>query len=621
MLTRRSWHRYEEEKNHPPRVFNFQTISDHDVLTRTLNEIHKCVLPKVKEFRLFKTPEEIAASSNIPASSADIEVKDPRKNPTRFLKLSHELIRNYGYSSDLTAAEQSAVITSMTPRIMHNPKLLKFYPQRKHKHQQQQLTPEISEKHKTELAHFNKCAEIHFYRHVSELNYLVNDDMKTFLIQRWSKLQSNDEERKFQVITMLLRDQLYDGKPQVDLISTADGNFNREAYVIADDKFPSLERFTAEDLKFYRNLDALRAVEMDSEVECDVALSVDLLAKLFIDTEEFSVRFEKVQHSSGRLLSSFNEAVPSKPVSISKILEEIVETSLMMSFDLDNINRWSSEKVETDEKVDHYQAKQIEDVMTEIFTKYRSRHGLNASSRIWKLSDKLQNFSMLVRQSNVFSVKLDDSLEDANISVKLEFQTKFGAEKMTKNELLGEWCSMKFASQSCTLRFRVDAITLKILSITKVSFTEVEKELSDVHTTEPEKLVGNLMNVFSCIQRLPQGDYLIQTKLESDCKKLFIHKTSENGKLLTSEPWDISSISSRKWLPIDGLTPTFIHINHHFPPGCFPLGNKKRPSACIQKPATANKNPKLSPKKSKSRIIRKKPSKRIQLNKNKLKKK
>lgn len=554
--------------------------------------------------------------------AAVVEVKDPRTNPSRIMKPSHELILDYNYSSELTTNEQRIVINKKRLGIIHNPKLLKPNHQQRNS-EQQTISPELAAKLSNEIIQFNKCAEIAFCRNVSDLNSVVSDDMKMFLIGRWSKMESSEDGCKFQVITMLLRDQVCQGEPQVELQNTESDDFNREAYLISEFNFPSLDRFSGNDLKFYSTLKASQISETNLSSQYDVDLSLDLLTKLFIDSEQFSVRFENRENSLGKLVSIFHDPLPLKPASISQALEEVADTALKMSFDWSNMDRFIKQ---TQSDSQDFCAELIENFTKKTFARYIKKAGTNEINQTWKMSIGQLSFNLLVNNPNAYFMRRHDgSLVLANISIKLEHQIKFGAERMTRAELLREWCTQRFSPDSITLRYRVDAMTLTVLSITCITFDEIETEIVDLYKVQPNTLMVNLINVFACIQRLPPSGYMIQAKLEDLCKKLFIYKASEDGKHSFNEPWEISAVSSQKWIPIDESTPTFLHVQYNFSPCCFPCSNrrlsylKKSPPMTKQKkktqsppktkrpavPRKKNKKRKLQPKKNVNKVVKK----------------
>lgn len=559
-------------------------------MSRTLNEVHKCVLPKEDEFRVFKTAEEIAVGKIQSGYGAAVEIEDPRRNPTKFLKNSHEYIKDYGYSTELNASEQRTIMNSIQLTITHNPSLLSTNHNKQKRFKQLTLTPELIAKHHTELTHFNKCAEIFFYRNVGEINNLVSGNMKKFLVDRWKKVEDEHAEN-YHVITMLLRDQ--EGEIELELVKSEEEKFDKEIYKLSEENFLSIDKIAAEDLNFYCKLKDVEK-EFKNDPDYDIQTPFDTLAKLFVDTEEFSVKFLNESNSRGKVFSSFSSALPLKNVPITESLHEIARTSVFMELDWANMSKVTKPQDSENQSSSEFKAELMNNVMQNIYKAYKHEAGNNRVNNIWKFAKDLQNFNVSVEYSDVF---YSSTQVPANISIKLEYQTKFGAERMTRDELLKEWSRMKFYPTSLTFRYRIDAKTFKILSISTVNIQDVENELVNLHNTQPNLLLLQLVNVFGCIKRLPENNYLIQAKLEKGCKKLFIYKASDEGKSFKDEPFEVSSAFTRKWISIDESTPTFIHVKHNFAPGCFPAVNRGLTSY-TKKPQKNNnkKKPAVEPK-------------------------
>lgn len=576
--SRRSWHTFQEEKTPLPRTLDFESISDHDPLARTINEIHKCVLPKQETYRLLKPPRRKARDD----PGDEEEPKDPRRNTTRRLPSSAELTRHYGYSSELTLHEQKLFLDALSLRITHNPELLKRNARKVTDWDSNKtVSPAVLARHKLEAASFNKCAEIFFYRNVQEFNDLVNPNMKEFLVNRWNS--ADREFTKYQVITMLMRDQSVGGEFQVEPESTENEEFDAEVYSISDQTFPSLNCFSPSDLKFYCLLKDAQRDEIGLEPSCDAVLSIDLLSKLITDTEQFSAKFSKGDDSK----IIFERALPPKPASIETALNEVVRISLLMSHEWKIIDQLVKPAQTT-----AYDVKSLEEFMKKSYSNVKKTAGVNEFNHLCKISDKSQSFRLLVKHADAFYFKNEHSERvPVNISIKLEYQVKFGAEQMTRSELLKEWCQHKFNRESITLRYRIDAKSLTVLSITRITMEEIADELLKNHKTDPEVLIGSLMMLFGCLQRIPPANYRLQGKVGESFKKLLIFIDTKTDNCEPVEPWEVEAVSSRKWIPIDEKTPTFIHSNHAFTPCCFPTDSRKRKTTSSPKKATIKKKP------------------------------
>ncbi|CRK99349.1 CLUMA_CG012598, isoform A [Clunio marinus] len=530
-------------------------------MSRTLNETHKLALPEKSEYCTLKTKEEILLCSGVSEENNSETLIDPRQNATRILKTPNNLVKDHRYTSELKVHEHKIMFGMLKSNIKHNPRINNISHQQFRKISQTP-TAALIEKHKIEVMQFNKCAEIFFYRHMNELNDLLSEDMKVFLIDHWQRIE---DLSIFQVVTkLLLNKTLNTIEIKVEHLNS-ESEINSSPYTIIEEYFPIINRLSSEDLKFYCQLNEIYKSEMIFYPTSDINLSVDLLSKLFSD-ETFSVRFDNCINRDGFKFCNFDKPLPLKSVEIQQALEEIVKLKIYMMIDwsiMDGFIQISEHKEEV------FRAETISNQLKKLFLMFRKRAGNNKKNHLWKINNDGQNYILNVRQPNVYFMMDKEILQPVNISVKLEYQTNFGAEKMTSNELIKEWCTLKFTSSSNIIRYRIDAKTLEVLSMTTVNIEEIEKELKKNYNINPSDLIVNLINVFGCIKRLPEGEYLIQAINEDTWKNMYIYRKSTSGKNFSDKPWEIKKVFTSKWTPIDEETPTFIHIPNHNAPCCF----------------------------------------------------
>lgn len=547
-----------------------------------VNEIHKCSLPDNVTCQVFKTPEAIETSCSQSEYESFSELKDPRTNKT--LKPSEDLISDYGYSSLLTITEHKLILNSLQLNIIHNPILLIDAPQRTNN--RQQITAELRQKQRNEIEHYNKCAEIFFTQNMQ--SNLLSDEMRSFLISKWSEIGNSDKHRKYQIITTIFRDQACDIKTQEELQDTLKDDFNHEAYLISKENFPVLDRISCEDLRFHSNRKHNRTLA-EPLSDCNVTISLDLLSKLLSKDFHFSVNVDNHINQTGEMLTTFEDPRPYKEIGDSTALEEIVTDLLHLSINYYNMNAFLKQSTE---KLGSYRLALIDDMMKRNYTKFQEAVGLNDIQRKWIVTSGGQSFNVCINHLNVYFIKQEDnSVTPANASVKIEFQTKFGAERMTRDELIREWAKNKFTPNAITVRFRVDAITLTIISISCMTIQEIEKELKEIYKTDPNDLLANITTVLACYKRLPLGHYKIQAKVDKSSSQLCIYKSSLEGSDLEEEPLMISD--SRHWISIDEATPTFLHRNHQHSPSCFPNIQKKRQMSYLNHLNNKNKKGKI----------------------------
>ncbi|CAO1379659.1 unnamed protein product [Diamesa hyperborea] len=573
-----SWYKYEDERKTDRTSFNFASIKDSDVFNRTINEINKNLVPQDDSISLFKPKPSTSASSEQECKDEVHEYKDPRKCLTHILKCSQDIIKDFEYSSQLTAHEQKLIVASLMSsheKVIHNSKLLK--PNMKIWSKDLKLQPVLKEKYEKEIIQYNKCAEIEYYKNINELNDCLSDVMKSFVIEKW-KQKPNNTTDKYQIVTMLLRDAPLDKTTVVTLealnIELPENEY--KFHLIPTNYFPELNRFSTDDLTFHHKLNSLD-VFSENDLDVNIIISINALTHLLIDSDEFTVEFENFEDSSFKTYSVFNDIMTTIALEKTQALQEGVRQSLMMNIDTYIIDEHI--KV-TDNTSTEYKISTIDYQTKSIFQKLkRFREVHDPKNNVWNLTKGTESFKILLRKNTHYYMENVKNMKvPVNISIKMEYQTKYGAEKMSKDELLNEWCHQYLNPNSITCRYRVDAKSLKILSISTLSIDDIELELKESHNVNPIDVFQNLFNLFNCIQRLPQGRYLIKCRNENSCKKLFLYKVSLDDaakELDCHASIDVQDTFNRKWLPIDSRILTFINMNHQISPCCFPIAKNK----------------------------------------------
>lgn len=79
--------------------------------------------------------------------------------------------------------------------------------------------------------------------------------------------------------------------------------------------------------------------------------------------------------------------------------------------------------------------------------------GRNFSYRLWKIKEGDLDSKLLIRTNQDGCDKDEDgNYKFVNLSTKVEFKSEFGAEKMTRQELIREWCNLYFRPGTVTQR-------------------------------------------------------------------------------------------------------------------------------------------------------------------------
>lgn len=504
------------------------------------------------------------------------------------MKCSQYIIKDFEYSSQLTAYEHKLIVASLMSsheKVIHNPKLLKSNLRVWSK--DLILQPTLNEKYTKEIVQYNKCAEIEYYKNISELSDCFNDEMKQFVIEKWKQKPEHDTHEKYQVVTMLLRDPPVDKtiivtlEPLIIDFAVQDDKY----HILPTNQFLELNRFSTKDLIFHYELNNLD-VFTKNNLDVDIVISIEILTHLLNDSDEFSVKFENFEDSSFKIYSVFGDVMVTLALNIEQAIDEGVRQSLLMNIDTNIIN----EHIKIlDNTSTEYKITSIEDQTKSTFQKLKHFRQINASKvNVWNIGKGVESLKILMQKKTHYIMNNDLNIKTpVNPSIKMEYQTKYGAERMSKDELLNEWCQQRFNPNSVTCRYRIDAKSMKILSISTIDIEEIELELKESHSINPNDLLQNLFNLFNCIKRLPQGRYLIQCRNENLCKKLFLYKASLDNTAKELEchgSIEIQDVFNRKWIPIDSRILTFVNMNHQIPPCCFPIvSNKDRYIKTINK--------------------------------------
>lgn len=586
-----SWHKYEEEKEVLPRKFSFETIADNDALNRHLNEIHLSVVKPKPKYSIFKSTEEILGNSiTSKAGESCFELKDPRKINQRRLNCSSDLIKCYSYKSEIDRASQMYILNFLEHKLAHNPKLLK----ENHFRRQKPVTKihnQLEDKWKAEAVYFNKCAEIYYYRHIGELGSLVAVDLSNQFISHWNLIRNVLKNNNYQTITMITRALSNETQTNLNHIRDINASIHQDAYMIQPNTyFAELEKYSAENFSHLLRHDDIASSHLFEEEEFDVMISMDVLKKIFTPGNKCIIPFE-----NEKVTKFPYNTLPLHIVPCCEALEKILETLLISNIEWYNVcmhqNSFSN-GTSVEESLNSFRPITINSYMEKLYSEFKAKFGHNEEVSLWELGDNRQKFTLCINKKVYF---LRENVKTI-ISVKIEYQTNFGAEQMTKEELLNEWIQLKLMHNRVLLRYRIDARSMKILSVQELRFEEIEKEINDLYNCNPNEYLETLFSVIRCIRNLPRGEYLIEANNDGDFSKFMIFKEMEIGSAHPelAQEMSVSLECTRSWTPIDSKTPTFIHLNEIMSPCCFSYKTSDKGSYVLKtKKKVSQQHPKL----------------------------
>lgn len=164
-------------------------------------------------------------------------------------------------------------------------------------------------------------------------------------------------------------------------------------------------------------------------------------------------------------------------------------------------------------------------------TKMEDETGRNYSYRLWKLSENDLDIKLLVRTNQDGCDKDEDgNYKFVNLSTKVEFKSEFGAEKMSREELIREWCNLYFRPGTVTQRVRIDAPSSIIMSQTLLDLSKIEEDLDRLHKVKPQELLQKLFGIFRIMKNLPHGNFLMRHESKDLNKVKIYRETSEKSQ-------------------------------------------------------------------------------------------
>ncbi|XP_062560478.1 uncharacterized protein LOC134224855 isoform X2 [Armigeres subalbatus] len=250
----------------------------------------------------------------------------------------------------------------------------------------------------------------------------------------------------------------------------------------------------------------------------------------------------------------------------------------------------------------------------------------NSRLQLWKLQEGDDQYRFLIRSRMDCYESLRKVKFYINISIKLEYQAEFGAEQMTKSELIHEWTRQYLRPNSKTLRLRINVATHAIISHHYLELKDIEEELKRSYDIEPANLFTNLWQTLKLLLNFPIGEHILQHDIRNKetLNVLSNHvsiKTSPSfinlSDIYSKVEYDRPAVESYEWIPIDKSVITQMHRENTLLPCTFPHWNsvkrltsrdKLKHKQPVKAPLRVESKPKK--KKSKGSRIRRKIKKR-----------
>lgn len=566
--------------------FNFDTIPIDDTFNRTINEINKNL---IKHEGHLKTPDLMSAETD------EGELKDPRIHPQSSCPgclFKCFKFNNYQMNSTLTAAERETVFQNSLSNIKNttfNRSIIKEDPlyTRTSRHPTRSLEQNLTGKLKSESQKFQENAQNNFYKDMMELESHICDDFGQFAVEVWNQKLKNLKvfNSKFQVITQLTDSVTLSGSFDFVKIEEKEKRIGelwiKEFSQVSNDVNHKVCG-DFKDLLEFKTIQDSRQITYADPVDVGLFLTPNLIYSVLSNEKISFTEFEIKLDENFQKIISFQDVLPPVEMNLEDALKLGIKNSISMELERQNLNRYlerKSERVSLD-----YEFLEIDKFMSENLKTFLCKKTVEENFKICEIQGK-ENSQFAVKFQNNFYSKSGNEFRPVFVSVKLEFQTNFGAQEMTKFELLEEFVNCYF-NNSLILRYRVDVGSLMVLSLRILEWQEVVDDLESQFNIGVQDLLNHFACFLNCVQRLPIGNYLLnrRTETESEPSKLMIFQevdsNSENLLDLNEKFKNINcgidnTLSSIKFIPISKeISP--LHLKNKLAPCIFPFRQGKK---------------------------------------------
>ncbi|XP_055695067.1 uncharacterized protein LOC129796938 [Lutzomyia longipalpis] len=474
---------------------------------------------------------------------------------------------------------------------------------------------------KAEKQEFCEFVKNYFMTYLSHRFLKIDVGMEDILIEQWKKSIQDVKKRKdqnYQLQTALGLDYRLPGDEEVSFVHEKEvyrtGNVSKINCSFSSTEMLSLEQ-NSEQLRAYlgdngdknsrRKDETTRIVrDLAEENSIDFILPLEAIEMMVNGMKiSWNVPF-RIEDTGKRTLGIIDKPLPPLSINTKQRNAEIFKYCLEMKI-LDPQTVSSLEKLEkypiysdSEDEMQLVIDESQTDTNAEVTQDAKKLPSHTAApEKTWQRARNNSFHKCILRSDDDQCSILVDTYQDGadsmdnviNLSIKIEHQTEFGAEEMTHEELIHEWCLQMFNPQSKTLRIRIDSQTLQILSVKEVSLKRIERDLERLHKISTQELLQKLWGLLSMMKNFPTQNYLMHHDVVHD-KKLMIYVSRECGMpdrnfLQLSQLYEGIDfkrkplLEQHEWIPIDDQEVTLFHEREKVMPCAFPHWGKQPGSA------------------------------------------
>ncbi|GAB0094993.1 hypothetical protein DMENIID0001_103190 [Sergentomyia squamirostris] len=463
---------------------------------------------------------------------------------------------------------------------------------------------------KKEKAEFHEFVRNYFMTYLRHRILKIDQNLESILVDHWKmNVIKRVEERKvqnYQLQTALPMDHcLPEGEMlilnnpvevfQSGTIPLLHLNFSNEEVIILDGKPEMLKTYLSETPRKTEDI-----IEMARQQDVDFILPLESIEKFLSGDKKNWIIPLNIQENYGKNVGILETPLP--PLNMdtkqrnSDIYKYLFEMIAIAPIDI-SMDQSKSETVDMNSDSEDESNLVIDDICTEVQTiksdtintppdqkhlqkiNQGMQRSQNCNYKLFTLGLEQQSIRILLEMHQDAQIN-EENAKRINFSLKIDYQTEFGAEEITLENLIHEWCLLYFNINDKTLRVRVDSQTKRILSIKELSLGRIERDLMRLHNVSSKDFLSRLWGIFNVMKNFPPQNYLIHHD-PSHGRKIMIYASRDTSSpdcnfLKLSEIYkkvDFKRqplLEQHEWLPIDDQEVTVLHERNNVMPCAFP---------------------------------------------------
>lgn len=334
-----------------------------------------------------------------------------------------------------------------------------------------------------EKTKFLEYLKRNYFGALSHRYHSVHPAIESFITHKWKRkllqLYTDTASDSYRMSTALKINRQTDDEISTELVHQEHhGNVPRmlaDATTLRQSSENLLRTYQRHRSNLFKKFIRDKSIEIANENQVNAIVPLSVIKLMLSDFDvEWSIRMKVKDGSSSSILNPTKEITFEKPMPPlylsgnerktigSKYVLQATVCPLHTSAFCHSTKTASDPVKNSDEVIEcggtasciQYELHTVDEIAAKYSNESDPMSDGNCSFRIWDLSNGHSTIRLMVpAKTDAFRAgEKDDDIEMVNLSSKLEYQAEYGAEVMTKSQLLREWCHQYFRPDSITVR-------------------------------------------------------------------------------------------------------------------------------------------------------------------------